>query len=209
MMFWHYTLVTVRNQEIEITIQHNRYHYDISYHENILKINGTKVRVYYDRSQLEMVHVFDLKDNYLGEIRKKTKVWTAAANRDANEDLEIIKQSSHKNKLSRVIEDRANKVMNEGVELVGKDIMYESINPRTAAKLLIQNTESEFFINHYGQKKDIDFNSIPDRDPVKIKTPYNTPDESEPNNTNLYTSKGTCEVVTADYFKDDREINED
>lgn len=196
MMFWKNTIVTVRKQEIIVTVRKQKYIYDLSYHKDILNYNGTKVRVYYDESNFDSVFVENDRNLAIGEVKLKKQIALAKANRTDRDDVEIMKQHSHKEKLLHNIEKRAAEKARMAQEYVGPDVDVYTAVDSLASKTKIKAAEDDLLLRNYRDRKGIDPTSIKPVTPVKQDNPYLNPDYGrKPANVNIIDKKGTNEVL--------------
>ncbi|MFK5855128.1 MAG: Mu transposase C-terminal domain-containing protein [Bacteroidota bacterium] len=196
-LFWHNKTIKVRNMEIETEIRKQKYYYDLSYHEKRFELTGTKVKVYYDYRELSMIHVFDLNDKYIGEFKQKAAPHLSAANQTEKDISQIIKTSSHHKSIKTAANKRLKSVAVNASNEGGEDNFYHTINPLAAGKEIINNAESQVFIEIYSDMKNLDFNQVDDIPEVFQDNPLTNPDFGKPINEydNLNTKAATLEVV--------------
>jgi len=196
-LFWHSKTIKVRNMEIETEIRKQKYYYDLSYHEKRFELTGSKVKVYYDHRELSIIHVFDLKDNYIGEFKQKVAPYLSAANQTEKDINQIIKSAAHHKSIKTAANKRLKRVAVKAANEAGDDNFYRTINPLAASKELVNNAESQAFIEMYSDMKGIDFSQVDDIPEVFQDNPLTNPDFGNVINEfdNLNTKEATLEVV--------------
>lgn len=142
-LFWAYKEIKVAQAEVVTTIRHNQYIYEIFDSELALRLNGKKVRVYYQENDLSEVCLFTEQDEYLTTIKQKVKIPAAPVNQTPEDVQNIIKQTSHNNALKGIVEKETAKVAdiltaNEADNILAHPLQYtkEQFNNAETAKLL-------------------------------------------------------------------------
>ncbi|QTE39506.1 transposase family protein [Mucilaginibacter gossypii] len=143
MLFWMNKTLKVQKSEIEMTVRHNDYFYEVYNHELGLKLDGTKVKVYYDEKDLSTVHVFSLSGQYLCECRQKIGFYKAPVNQTDADVIQIIKQSKHNQSKLNVAKRISEQIANEGFE-GDIDEMLKTANPlKVALKGVLNDAETQ------------------------------------------------------------------
>lgn len=160
-LFWLNKTLTVGRSMIVNEIRKQKYFYEIWDNEDKLRLNGKKVRVYYDEKDASEIHVFTLDGEFVRTYTQKVEVHEAAVDRQEGEELIIIKHESHNNTLPQYIEDKAAERIRTAEQFTGiKDL--ESIRPFTMEKEKINNAESQMYIEAYYDEKGLDMSNVKD-----------------------------------------------
>lgn len=189
LLFWLSREVTVRRSMVQLTIDKVDYHYQIFAQADKVRLNGRKVKAFYDLSDLSSIHLFDSDgDEYFGEFRQYKKAHIAQANQSSYDVERIIKNEANHKALKGYIEEQNRKDFERA--FAGLDI--QQLNPLTSPKLVKNEAEGEALASIYfdskgkdkeaaqaGAKRFVEYDPAPS---------YTQPEEEQPRN--RYTPKG-------------------
>jgi hypothetical protein len=176
-LFWLSKTLTVNRSLIVNEVRKQKYFYEIWSNEDKLRLNGKKVRVYYDEKDASEIHVFSLDGEFICTCTQKVGIHEAAVDRQEGEELVIIKHESHNSTLPQYIENKAAERVKAAEQFTGITDM-ESIQPFTMEKEKINNAESRMYIEAYYEEKGIDMSNVKDYKSM----PVNKANNSKSNN---------------------------
>lgn len=185
-LFWLSKTLTVGRSMIVNEVRKLKYFYEIWDSEDKLKLNGKKVRVYYDEKDASEIHVFTLEGEFVCTCKQKVGIHEAAVDREDGEELTIIKHESHNNVLPHYIEEKAAERIREAEQFTGLTAL-ESISPYTMEKQKINNAESRMYMDTYFDEKHLDSSGIKGYEEKTDKSINNKKAKGN------FTVKGTCE----------------
>lgn len=198
-LFWHHKTLTVRNMEIATKIRKQPYYYDVSDHPDKFKLNGQKVKLYYDIRDLSRVFVFDLKDNRIGELNQKTAFHQSIPNQSEKDIEQIIKNESHIKSIDKSVDTALKEKANRASKAGGSDRFWDVFNPLSDTKERINDAESIAFMNTYGILRDVDFSETDGIENINPDNPLTNPDYGKEDlltkSENIFTKEATYKEV--------------
>lgn len=171
-LFWTYRELKVSNSEVRITIRHTEYYYEIYEHATALKIDGTKVRVYYDAADPSTVQLFDLNGEPICECRQKIQFKKAKANQTPDDVRQIIKQSKH-NEAKKTVAKQLSQAVAAKAMIGHEESFLQSTNPyEVYLKDALNDAETHALINQVENNNGVKFKN--NYQPVTPVTPGTT-----------------------------------
>ena len=123
LLFWKRTEATVKRGQITLQRNNYKFEYDIWDKSLSLSLQSKKVSVRYDENHHGSVFIYDhITDNFIKEIKLKTKGF--ASNAEVTEGMEDvnIKFASHKKSAKNFIKDQQEIIIKNGLAQVDKTI---------------------------------------------------------------------------------------
>lgn len=197
-LFWLSKTLTVGRSMIVNEVRKQKYFYEIWSNEDKLRLNGKKVRVYYDEKDASEIHVFTLDGEFVCTCTQKVGIHEAAVDRQEGEELVIFKHESHNDTLPQYIENRAKERIEAAKQFTGITDM-ESIQPYTMEKEKINNAESQMYINTYYEEKGIDMSNVKDYESMPVNKANNSKSNNNKKGKGYFTpSDVVCYVLEGD-----------
>jgi len=151
------------------------------------RCNGEIIGLRYE--DLDSIYIFYKKDNYLGCINQKPKIYGALANQ-TEKDIVLLNQS--KGRLTGI----ASQSRKYNEELTEKAIKvnphaFDSLNPLTTPKDVLKEVEQNYLLKNRAEEMGVDFNKaekgLPvDEFPLQSLKPKETKKKSPFNQKNIY-----------------------
>ena len=141
--------------------------YEVWSNEDKLKINGQKVRIYYDEKDAR----FTLDGDFVCTCKEKKAIHEAAVDRMEGEEKTIYKHVAHCDTFGKHIEKRAENRVKEAEKYINND--FEMMSALTMEKGKINTAENKTMINYFLRENDINTKMIRERKSTDTGTPYN------------------------------------
>ncbi|MDR2622142.1 MAG: Mu transposase C-terminal domain-containing protein [Dysgonamonadaceae bacterium] len=170
-MFWSNKKVRVRRSMIVNDVRKDGRIYEIWNDEDKLKLNGKKVRIYYDENDASEIHVFTPEGEFVCTCRQKTQIHEAAVDRQEGEEETIFKHKSHNDAIYKTVEEKATKRVKNAEDFMGQPFVM--ISPYIMEKEKINQAESAATLNLLCENHNIKPGRIKEYRPVDTGTPYN------------------------------------
>jgi hypothetical protein len=169
-MFWLNKEVKVRKSMIINEVRKSKRFYEIWDNEQKLKLNGQKVRIYYEEDDASDIHVYTLEGEFVCVCKRHAQIHEAFVDQQDGEGLQIIKHLAHRDSLYSVIENKAIECVKKAAQYAGED--YELVLPTTRTKLLLNEAENQVLINQFYDKTGINPDKLKKTNPVIPSSPY-------------------------------------
>ena len=170
-MFWLNKEVQVKRSMIMNIVRKLPRHYEVWSDEDKLKINGKKVRIYYDEKDAREIYVFTLDGDFVCTCKEKKAIHEAAVDRMEGEEKTIYKHVAHCDTFGKHIEKKAVNRVKEAEKYINND--FEMINVLTMEKGKLHTAENKTMIDYFLQENGISTKMIRERKPTDTGTPYN------------------------------------
>lgn len=171
LLFWKQKTIKVSRGEVVTTIRHNDYIFDVWQHQTALKLNGTKVKMYYDENDLSSIHLFGLDGGYICECKQKVLVHEGEAGRTEDDTLTLIKQAKHNASIEGIIKTQTNEVIQKGTQ----DGEMKLLSPFQVYKDELNEAETDLMFAYMANEKGLDPTKAIDYEPIYtgLETPKN------------------------------------
>lgn len=171
LLFWKQKTIKVNRGEVVTTIRHNDYIFDVWQHQTALKLNGTKVKMYYDENDLSSIHLFDLDGGYICECKQKVRVHEGEAGRTEADTLTLIKQAKHNASIEGIIKTQTNEVIQKGTQ----DGEMKLLSPFQVYKDELNEAETDLMFAYMANEKGLDPTKAKPYEPIYkgLETPQN------------------------------------
>lgn len=166
-MFWMTKEVQVKKSMIINEVHKSKRYYEVWDNELKLRLNGEKVKIFYDENDASDIHVFTLDGEFVCTCSQHAQIHEAFVDQLEGEGERIIKHVSHRNSVYTCIENKATERLKKAEEFIGTS--FELLTPVSQEKLKLNNAESQTLLKHFYDAKDINPNDIKEREAVNIK----------------------------------------
>lgn len=166
-MFWLNKEVQVKKSMIINEVHKSKRYYEIWDNELKLRLNGEKVRIFYEENDASDIHVFTLDGEFVSTCSQHAQIHEAFVDQQEGEGDRIIRHVSHRNAAYTCVENKATERQKKAEEFVG--IGIELLTPITQEKRKLNDAESQALLKHFYDAKDINPNDIKEREPVNTK----------------------------------------
>lgn len=166
-MFWLNKEVQVKKSMIINEVNKSKRYYEIWDNDLKLRLNGEKVRIFYEENDASDIYVFTLDGEFVCTCRQRTQIHEAFVDQLEGEGERIIRHVSHRNAFYTSVENKTNERQKKAEEFIGVGI--ELLTPITQEKRKLNNAESQALLKHFYAAKDINPNDIKERESVNTK----------------------------------------
>ncbi|PQJ11765.1 hypothetical protein CJD36_008195 [Flavipsychrobacter stenotrophus] len=169
-LFWKNREIKVSRSEVKIAVRNVPYYYGITDFNMQMQLNGQTVKVYYDECDMSSVHLFDLHDEPLCEVRQKFMFHEAQVNQTQTDVNNIMGQSSHKKAFERKLKADSRAKTATAQAALG-DSLSKLLNPLEMLKEDYNNAETEQLMDYIRQEHRVNPLNVDTYKPVTDNLP--------------------------------------
>jgi len=166
-MFWLNKELKVGKSMIINEVHKSKRFYELWDNEQKLKLNGQKVRVYYEEDDASNIHVYTLEGEFVCVCKQHLQIHEAFVDQQEGEGLQIMKHVAHRDAIYGFIDNKKDERVQKVEQLTGE--AFELVMPITREKQKLNNAESQVLLRQFYDQKGINPKDIADREPI---TPY-------------------------------------
>ncbi|WP_423127546.1 Mu transposase C-terminal domain-containing protein [Gaoshiqia sp. Z1-71] len=164
-MFWLPKEVTVRKSMIINEVRKSKRFYEIWDNDLKLRLNGQKVRIFYDSDDASDIHVFTLDGDFVCTCSQHPQIHEAFVDQQEGEKERMMKHVAHRESIYKAVETKSVERLKRAETLIGSGI--ELLAPITMEKRKLNDAESQALLKHFYDHKGIDPEAQPDREPAR------------------------------------------